>query len=83
MTSLDLNIGDLHQHDADDNFTRRALTREKTERRLGLMLLAIIGVLTVAALTAGTSLTNERSSPSIESKTMSQVFDVSKGVRRL
>lgn len=83
MTSLDLNIGDLHKHGAENDFGPRAMARERTERRLGAMLLATVAALTLAAMSAGTSISPERSSSVIESRNMSQVFDVSKGVRRL
>lgn len=94
MTRTTLQIGDLDMNDqvamhAPSHEEVRAARREQTERRLGYAFLAIVGALGFAVLMAGASLGSEQvarapdTNAGLYNSSMSQLFDVSRGVRRL
>lgn len=74
MTLSRNKIGDLTAHRDHD--------RTRTERRLGLSLLVGLGALTASALMSTVPVTGP-SPLGVETVTMTHLFDVSQGVRRL
>lgn len=94
MTRTTLQIGDLDMNDqvamnlpSQDEL--RAARREQTERRLGYVFLAIVAALgfSVFVVSAGNGTEQvaqaRDSNAGLYNSSMSQLFDVSRGVRRL